>query len=246
MSMRVKLGFANIPKVSKQEMGGEDACFIMHDPYPAFGVADGVGSWLSNEGISAGDYAKSLMNNAYTILGEGVKNLESVLRNAYDRTSGIGSSTIILADFRNKKANFLMIGDSGYCIIRDGEIKMKSEEQERSFNKPYQIGRGKKGEAFGEGLEVAELTTQSIKKGDTIIAATDGLFDNLFDDDITDITSDYSNESPTFIASRLAIVAYDRSVGKEPTPFSVAMKKQGKEYEGGKEDDITVVVGKVN
>jgi len=93
---------------------------------------------------------------------------------------------------------------------------------------------------------VAELTTQSIKKGDTIIAATDGLFDNLFDDDITDITSDYSNESPTFIASRLAIVAYDRSVGKEPTPFSVAMKKQGKEYEGGKEDDITVVVGKVN
>lgn len=242
----MKLGFANIPKVSKQEMGGEDACFIVHDPYPAFGIADGVGSWLSNEGISAGDYAKSLMNNAYTILGEGVESLESILRNAYDRTTGVGSTTVILADFRNKEANFLMIGDSGYCIIRNGEISMKSEEQERSFNKPYQIGRGKKGEAFGEGLDVAELTTQSIKKGDIILAATDGLFDNLFDDDITDLTSVHSDESATFIASRLAILAYQRSTGKDPTPFSVAMKKRGKEYEGGKEDDITVIVGKVN
>jgi len=243
--MRVDLGFANIPKVSKQEMGGEDACFIMHDPYPAFGIADGVGSWLSNEGISAGDYAKSLMNNAHTIFGEGVVNLKSVLRNAYDRTTGVGSTTIILADFREKNANFLMIGDSGYCIIRKGKISMKSEEQERSFNTPYQFGRDKKGETFGEGLEVAELTTQLIKKGDTILAATDGLFDNLFDDDITNITSVHSHESPTFIASRLAILAYQRSTGKDPTPFSNAMKKRGKEYEGGKEDDITVIIGKV-
>jgi protein phosphatase PTC7 len=73
---------------------------------------------------------------------EGVK--EILVKAAY-RTKATGSSTccLILLDINSYKIFSANIGDSGYLIIRNEEGKLveyyKSEEQQHSFNFPFQV-----------------------------------------------------------------------------------------------------------
>lgn len=69
---------------------------------------------------------------------------EILIKSAY-RTKAIGSSTccLILLDTNSNKIFTANIGDSGYLILRYEEGKLveifKSEEQQHSFNFPFQV-----------------------------------------------------------------------------------------------------------
>lgn len=84
-----------------------------------------------------------------------------------------------------------------------------------------------------------------VAPGDVIIAGTDGLFDNLYSNDITAIVvhATRAGLGPQVTAQKIAALARQRAQDKNrQTPFSSAAQEAGFRYYGGKLDDITVVV----
>ena len=110
----------------------------------------------------------------------------------------------------------------------------KSEEQVHSFNYPYQLGTG------GDSPTAAKCIKCDLKQGDLIILGTDGLFDNLFIDEMEDIIS---HSEPDKIAINLSVSAMAAACStKKTTPFSEKIAEETDHiWNGGKLDDITVV-----
>lgn len=81
--------------------------------------------------------------------------------------------------------------------------------------------------------------------GDVIIAGTDGLFDNLYNNEVTAVVvhAVRAGLEPQVTAQKIAALARQRALDKNrQTPFSTAAQEAGFRYYGGKLDDITVVV----
>ncbi|EMS50480.1 putative protein phosphatase 2C 71 [Triticum urartu] len=221
--------------------GGEDAYFIEHNGW--FGVADGVGQW-SFEGINAGLYARELMDGCKKVIAEseGGSELspEQVLSKAAAEARFPGSSTVLVAHFDGQLLHVSNIGDSGFLVIRNGEVHAKSKPMVYGFNFPHQIEKGV------DPLTLVENYTIDIEEGDVIIAATDGLFDNVYEQESAAMISKslQADLKPAEMAEHLAARAHEvgRS-GARRSPFSDSAVAAG--YLGfsrGKLDDTAVVV----
>jgi protein phosphatase PTC7 len=84
-----------------------------------------------------------------------------------------------------------------------------------------------------------------VASGDVIIAGTDGLFDNLYANEVTAVVvhAVRAGLGPQVTAQKIAALARQRALDKNrQTPFSTAAQDAGYRYYGGKLDDITVVV----
>ena len=66
------------------------------------------------------------------------------------------------------------LGDSGLMIMREGARIFRTKEQQHEFDLPYQLGTDAKVSA-----KDATFEQVLIKKGDIVIVASDGLWDNL-------------------------------------------------------------------
>ncbi|XP_026391324.1 uncharacterized protein LOC113286897 isoform X2 [Papaver somniferum] len=234
---------AMLPHPSKALSGGEDAFFIKCQRW--LGVADGVGQW-SLEGINAGLYAQELMENCGRIISvsESIKVTEpdKVIIGSAAKARSLGSSTILVAYFDGQVFHAANIGDSGFIIIRNGTVFRRSSPMLHGFNFPLQIERG------DDPTSMIEYDID-LDEGDVIIAATDGLFDNLYEQEIALIVSKSleANLKPKEIADFLANRAQE--VGRSKlgrSPFADAAKAAGyTSYSGGKLDDVTVIVSVV-
>ncbi|KAF9133912.1 hypothetical protein BGW39_008667 [Mortierella sp. 14UC] len=91
----------------------------------------------------------------------------------------IGSSTACLAILRDDELRIANLGDCGVSIIRRNEFIFRTEEQQHSFNYPYQLGTGST-----DSPTDAQVFTVKVESGDIVVMGTDGIFDNLFDEDI--------------------------------------------------------------
>lgn len=84
-----------------------------------------------------------------------------------------------------------------------------------------------------------------VEAGDVIVAGTDGLFDNLYNNEVTALVVQgvRSRVSPEVMAKNIAELARVKALDrKRQSPFSTAAQEAGYRYHGGKLDDITVVV----
>lgn len=234
-------GAAILPHPSKAATGGEDAYFIACDGW--FGVADGVGQW-SFEGINAGLYARELMDGCkkFIMENQGAADIkpEQVLSKAADEAHSPGSSTVLVAHFDGQFLNASNIGDSGFLVIRNGEVYQKSKPMVYGFNFPLQIEKG------DNPLKLVQNYTIELEDGDVIVTASDGLFDNVYEQEVATMVSKslQADLKPTEIAEHLAAKAQE--VGRSAagsTPFSDAALAVGYlGFSGGKLDDIAVVV----
>ncbi|GAB5363944.1 hypothetical protein AAMO2058_000926700 [Amorphochlora amoebiformis] len=254
-ALRFEHGKASLPHPDKKN-GGEDAVLV--DPQiELVGVADGVGGW-SSRGIDAGRYARHLMVNickaARSIfLGEqkeaaqkesqakGFSLLMKILVSAHRETKDLGSTTVCLVRFQEETLTAVNIGDSGFVIVRDGKIAFKSPSQQHAFNFPYQIGWSGENDA----PSLADTYEVPVKAGDTVIVATDGLFDNIFDFELCNVVEKGKKDdlTPDQLARSLGIFAQNR--GKSTvasSPFASAAIRAGYFYSGGKLDDTTLTV----
>jgi len=234
-------GAAILPHPSKVATGGEDAYFIAANGW--FGVADGVGQW-SFEGINAGLYARELMDGCKKFVTEnqGAPDLrpEQILSKAVDEACSPGSCTVLVAHFDGQALQASNIGDSGFIVIRNGEVFKKSKPTLYGFNFPLQIQKGDDPSKFVQNYAI------DLEDGDAIVTATDGLFDNVYEHEIAGIVSKslQADLEPAEIAEHLAVKAQEvgRS-GAGRSPFSDAALSAGYlGYSGGKLDDIAVVV----
>ncbi|KAF9357766.1 hypothetical protein BGX26_003117 [Mortierella sp. AD094] len=216
---------------------GEDSYFVRHD---ALGVADGVGGWSNTTGANPALYSRKLMHYAFLEL-EKYDNIEEdafydyfnvdpvqILEKSYEQSAVdakkeglIGSSTACLAILRDDELRIANLGDCGVSVIRRNEFVFRTEEQQHSFNYPYQLGTGST-----DSPKDALIFTVKVESGDIVVMGTDGIFDNLFDEDIleevvrcvssvntTPNTSPYGTGKPTPSSTTTVASSTLKSVG---------------------------------
>ncbi|KAG1049264.1 hypothetical protein G6F43_008396 [Rhizopus delemar] len=253
---------------------GEDAYFKRSD---SLGVADGIGGWSNTAGANSALYSSRLMHyanlemdrfedieDAYFFQYNDANPLD-ILQRSYEqslkeakRLNILGSTTACIAILRHDELRVANIGDCGISIIRNNHYLFRSEEQQHAFNFPYQLGLLSRDQP-----QDAQSFTVKLEKGDIIIMATDGLYDNLFDKDILRLVSHHvqsntipatqhrsarvRNLQPQLLADILANSAKEVSETKYriDTPFQRRAMKEGLLMEGGKLDDISVIVAVV-
>ena len=211
----------------------------------------------------------------------------------------IGSSTACVGVFDSvhHQLHFSNIGDSGIIVLRhidsdtasalqrnrttpraerksDLRIAFVSQQQLKSFNHPYQMGwTGQdivdKNSSFKQASDSCTSSVH-ILRGDIIIMATDGLFDNVDIDDIAAIAlkweldnkfidnggidsrrkrwesgrslSDISAQSIPKLAELLCERARENSLDNTvDSPFALLAKENDIMWSGGMPDDCTVV-----
>ncbi|KAK6922747.1 PPM-type phosphatase-like domain [Dillenia turbinata] len=245
-TLKLVSGSCYLPHPDKEDTGGEDAHFICIDEQ-AIGVADGVGGW-AELGINAGEYARQLMSNSVGAIQEEPKGSidpARVLEKAHSSTKAKGSSTACIIALRDEGIQAINLGDSGFIVVRDGYTIFQSPVQQHGFNFTYQLANSSEGDLPSSG----QLFTISVAPGDVIVAGTDGLFDNLYNNEITSIVlhAVRAGLSPQVTAQKIAALARERGQNKtRQTPFATAAQEAGFRYYGGKLDDITVVVSYIS
>lgn len=148
--LQLVMAASSIPHPKKASFGGEDAYFIDHDAL-AMGVADGVGGW-SQDGVTSKEYAMQFMqkcnvhlpipatedaNSKYPYDG-----LRQSLQMAHNEVNIPGSTTVCIlqVDPWTSILHAANVGDSGFRVIRSGEVVCSSNIQEVTWNMPFQFG----------------------------------------------------------------------------------------------------------
>ncbi|KAG1473604.1 hypothetical protein G6F56_000864 [Rhizopus delemar] len=227
---------------------GEDAYFRRSD---AIGVADGVGGWSNVKSSNPALYSRKLMHHAYLEL-EKFENIEDPYFQKYEEASPLdvlqsSYEKTCLAILRHAELRIANLGDCGISVIRHHNYIFQSEEQQHSFNFPFQLGS-----KSPDKPRDAQSFTVRVQKGDIIIMGSDGLFDNLFDKDILSIVQSlvgpqamsdrFMPIKPQIISDALAKKAKSVSQTGLESPFQNKATNEGIYYQGGKVDDISVVV----
>jgi len=208
----------------------------------------------------------------------------------------IGSSTacVALIDGARCQLHFSNLGDCGIIVLRhidsdiagslkretkipralrtsDLRITFVSQQQLRSFNHPYQLGyTGEDSNDQEKNFESADDSCNSsihIRRGDIILMATDGLFDNVELEDITKIVLDWemkngfgdlterqkrwrnggsmtkqSAQTIDDLAKTLVVKARENSLeDSRDSPFAILAKDNDIMWSGGMPDDCTVM-----
>lgn len=252
---RLKLSFAAacLPHPDKVDKGGEDGYFACPSSR-SFGVADGVGGW-ADSGVDPGLFARRLMRLCLEGIGDDESDLQEALLKATQRILKEkleGGSTALLGQLNGTTMAILNLGDSGAMLLRPAlrtppgsdqpllfpRVVFRSCDQTHYFNCPYQLGSG------NAPVEAPDFIRVRVRTGDLVVAATDGVFDNLFDHQVQAIVAQqlgkaWSKGAP---AQRIGQQEDHKDI---ITPFALAAHSEGLSFRGGKLDDTTVVVGLV-
>ncbi|WZN60632.1 protein phosphatase 2C-like protein [Chloropicon roscoffensis] len=240
---------------------GEDAyfkCYSKTGLVFGMGVADGVYMW-SEQGIDAGEFSKALMSHAREEVAgsSSAASVTDIIKKAADNVkqdSLRGSSTLCccLVDMVRGTAQIANLGDSGVVILGSGGVKFKTPQQEHSFGYPFQVGH----QEHSDRPEDALQSVVALKAGDVVVVGTDGLFDNLSEEDAVQIAGEVrkqlegkcAGEVARRLANELGRRAFQNSMDKWiETPYSKAATDAfDMVYSGGKKDDITIIVSVVS
>mmetsp|Transcript_4285 Transcript_4285/g.9979 ORF Transcript_4285/g.9979 Transcript_4285/m.9979 type:complete len:406 (-) Transcript_4285:44-1261(-) len=273
---------------AKVRMGYKDADATLTSPM-LLGVCDGV-SQLEEFGMDPSELPNELLkvceelammqlmpDNLNKPSKDAYKGPISLLKEAYEETESMGSTTVLLAALDNSTRihgklhpmiAVLSIGDCELLMLRrtNGrqnalEAVFHTEMQRIDFNvqTPLQLARvdGRIDEDFDESiaLEVIEKGSAvhcvSAYEGDVLVMGSDGVFDNLFLDEIVEICNEFIRP-PTRqdfvpippgmlsqVAERIVRASHAKSDAKRGQFMDTPIGK------GGKVDDTSVVVAEI-
>ncbi|XP_046681140.1 protein phosphatase PTC7 homolog [Homalodisca vitripennis] len=242
---------------------GDDAWFFTKcKSADVFGVADGVGGWR-RYGIDPGEFSSFLMRTCDRLVTTGrFCNTEpaSLLARSYyelleNKQPILGSSTacVMVLNRATSMIYTANIGDSGFVIVRHGEVVHRSEEQQHYFNTPFQLSLpppGHTGSVLSDRPEAADTSNFPVEDGDVILVATDGVFDNVPDQLLVNELCRLQGERDPVkiqkVANSIAWMARNLAFDdKFLSPFAKSAMENGIHTIGGKPDDITVLLATV-
>ena len=131
----------------------------------------------------------------------------------------------------------------------------RTQEQVWDFNYPYQASS----KTFAKTGDEVDDVTIMVQEGDIIIAATDGVLDNLYDQGVQTLVADILPHlcSPDPAVAQMAIDMLAEDIAKQAaaigsgkygeldTPWMAAANAAGRSASGGKLDDVALVCGVV-
>ncbi|XP_036317917.1 protein phosphatase PTC7 homolog [Rhagoletis pomonella] len=261
----VVCGFPKDFLTSKYKPGkyGEDSWFKTSTTNAdVLGVADGVGGWR-NYGIDPGEFSSFLMKTCERLVhcvNFNPQRPVNLLAYSYcelleQKKPILGSSTacVLVLNRENSTVYTANIGDSGFMVVRKGEIIHKSEEQQHYFNTPFQLSLPPPGHGhnvLSDSPDSADTLSFSVKEGDVILVATDGVFDNVPERLLLDVLKECEGVTDPvklqMTANSLALMARSLSFDSEfMSPFAINARRNNINATGGKPDDITVVLATV-
>jgi protein phosphatase PTC7 len=143
------------------------------------------------------------------------------------------------------------LGDSGFIVIRDNAVVHRSINNQHTFNQPYQLS------IVPTKLQPKQLDTPNdsivdtfqMRNGDIFILATDGLWDNVFEQDIIEFLRHIHRRLGDYNHDAYHLAKYAQILSNDPNYTSPFAKKARQNYvyhRGGKNDDITVIIGHVD
>jgi len=129
--------------------------------------------------------------------------------------------------------NTANIGDSGFIVVRGGEIVHRSEEQQHYFNTPFQLSLpppGNQNRVLSDSPESADLYSFQVQDGDVILVATDGVFDNvpkkLLLETLKEVEGERDQVKLQMTANSIALMARSLSFDSDfMSPFSINARK---------------------
>lgn len=261
----VVCGFPKDFLESKYKLGkfGDDAWFKTQTPNAdVIGVADGVGGWRSY-GIDPGEFSSFLMKTCERLVhcsGFNPQRPVNLLTYSYcelleQKKPILGSSTACVLVLHRETSTLYTanIGDSGFIVVRKGEIVHRSEEQQHYFNTPFQLSLPPPGHGhnvLSDSPESADTLSFPVKEGDVILVATDGVFDNVPVKILLDVLKEIEGENDPvklqMTANTIALMARSLSFDSEfMSPFAINARRNNINATGGKPDDITVVLATI-
>ena len=173
---------ATAPHAKKVEKGGEDAFFV-DSAAMVVGIADGVGGW-ERLGVDPAAYSRKLMGECEAAGAMGNASCMQILQKGFLRTDVEGSCTAIVAKYLplERRLEVASVGDCSMRVVRDGEVVFRTDVQEHNWNQPYQLSHPPFNEA--DTPDDALEYSYDLVPGDVVVLGSDGLWDNLWDDEL--------------------------------------------------------------
>ncbi|KAL7947415.1 protein serine/threonine phosphatase 2C [Trichoderma barbatum] len=204
---------------SSRPESGHDAFFVSRvneSGSVAFGVADGVGGWVDS-GVDPADFSHGFCDYMaaaayeYPSTSDVPLTARKLMQKGYDAVSkdpnvpAGGSTACVAIATPGGMLDVANLGDSGFLQLRLNAVHAYSEPQTHDFNTPFQLSIvppsvAARMAAFG-GAQLSDLprdadvTHHQLRHGDILVFATDGVLDNLFNQDILRIASRIMVES---------------------------------------------------
>ncbi|KAK4685166.1 protein phosphatase PTC7, partial [Tremellales sp. Uapishka_1] len=159
-----------------------------------------------------------------------------------------GSSTCLLALLHHSTLLIANLGDCSLLVIRAGEVVFRTKEMQHAFNFPLQVGTHSRDEPMKD----AERNNVAVERNDIVVVGSDGLMDNLYEEDILDTlatfalpsvdgtsTSSLPAFSPQLVSDALcqrAKAVSSQTTADTSTPFRDRAGDEGIDFLGGKKD----------
>lgn len=224
-----------------------------------FAVFDGVGGYIHQ------GYDCSIISSKFAkYVGEyndgKHSNLLDVLKSAYEKVqqdpeieAGATTATICQIDTETGLLETLNLGDSWLGVLRGDKIVFETVKQEYFFNAPYQLAKipnnDNKKKSISNSPEDSAAADFDLKKGDLVILSTDGMVDNWENKKIEEWWSKKLATNEDLDVLNKEFVQEVNKCSRNPDFMSSFVREYNKlsntTYIGGKEDDITVLVVKV-
>ena len=198
---------------------------------------------------------------------QSVKAVEA-LAVAHKLTRKPGSATACILRLVQESAELeaANVGDSGFIIIRDGEVFFQSPPLQHFFDCPYQFADAPNNAPATDNAGDAQVFRIELRHGDVIILATDGLFDNVWPKDMVRSVPSCAEEMQEYAELLAHLASANGADGTFESPYSVQAAAQGIDLpvweklskisfvggkfelgriRGGKLDDVTVLTAYV-